>query len=257
MDNLKVTLVQAILHWEDKESNFKNFESLISSIVDTDLIVLPEMFTTGFSMQPQNHFEKSQGEGLQWMQRMASQTNAAICGSIIVESEGLFYNRFYFVYPDGDYKHYDKKHLFSFAGEEKVYTAGNAHLEVSYKGWKINPFVCYDLRFPVWCRNKNESHIMLFVANWPERRSEAWKSLLKARAIENMCYVVGVNRVGNDNNDIAHCGNSSIYDELGQLISDIPENEVSVKTFELSKTKVEKSRERFGFLNDKDSFEMI
>jgi predicted amidohydrolase len=256
MEKFAVSLVQTSLHWENADANYEHLQNAIYPIKNTDLIVLPEMFTSGFSMDPENNFDAN-GKALKWMQHLANTKDAALCGSIIHKQGSIFYNRLYFVKPDGSFWSYDKKHLFTLAGEEKVYTAGSERLLVEFRGWKILPYICYDLRFPVWCRNVEEAELMLFVANWPNRRAEAWKTLLKARAIENMCYVVGVNRVGDDGNGVYHSGDSSVYDELGKRISEIKPGEEVVETIFLSKSQVSKSRERFSFLADRDDFKIL
>lgn len=256
MNNFRVSLVQADLVWEDKMANLSNLESLVSQIDQTDLIILPEMFPTGFSMRPEMLFDEVEGESLQWMKKLAKKKDSAICGSVIVKEGGSYYNRLYFVKPDGDVETYDKRHLFTLAGEEKIYTAGKQRLLVEWKGWKILPYVCYDLRFPAWCRNVEEADLMIFVANWPERRREAWQTLLKARAIENMCYLVGVNRVGADGNGVMHSGDSAMHDELGNLIESPEPFKEQVITVELDREKMLQSRKRFNFLNDRDEFDI-
>lgn len=256
MDKLSLTLVQTSLHWEDKAANFALFENLLSKCGPTDLILLPEMFSTGFSMRPAGLHDSPEGESLEWLRRLAAEKNAAVSGSAIIKEEGRFYNRLFFVKPDGNYHTYDKKHLFTLAGEEKVYSGGTRHLIVEYKGWKIMPLVCYDLRFPVWCRNTQEVDLQYFVANWPERRSFAWRSLLRARAIENMCFVAGLNRVGDDGNGVAHSGDSAVLDELGEAVLEIPASAEKVATVSLSKGRMLESRERFQFLADRDFFEI-
>lgn len=254
MDKLTLTLVQADLSWEDAEANFFHLDNLIQSVPDTDLIILPEMFPTGFSMQPAHLYDLPEGKTLQWMQNLASERDAAVTGSVIIKDGGVFYNRLYFVFPSGEYQIYNKRHLFTLAGEEKVYSAGKKHLLVEYMDWKIMPLICYDLRFPVWCRNIYEADLQIFVANWPERRVQAWQSLLKARAIENMCYVAGVNRIGNDGNGIHHSGDSVIHDELGNDLLRLTPSKEEVKTFSIEKSKMLQSRNRFGFLHDRDHF---
>lgn len=256
MNELTVSLLQANLQWENPNANFSLFEEMIGRLAKTDLIILPEMFSTGFSMQPAKLFDKPEGKTLTWLQKMAKQTKAAITGSAIIRQENHFYNRLFFVFPEGEHLTYDKKHLFTYAGEEKVYAPGNRHLIVSYKGWKIMPLVCYDLRFPVWCRNTEEVDLQIFVANWPERRSEAWQTLLKARAIENMCYVAGLNRVGEDGNGIAHSGDSVVHDELGKKVLQLTPSIEESATVKLSKDQIEKSRSRFSFLKDRDQFSL-
>lgn len=257
MNEFRVSPIQTTLFWEDQEKNIDHFTGLIQKLEATDLIILPEMFSTGFSMKPELNYEEVNGMAFRWMQNMAQSKETAICGSLIVRENDSFFNRLYFVLPDSNYYTYDKKHLFTLAGEEKVYTAGKEKILIDYKGWKISPLICYDLRFPVWCRNVEEADLMLFVANWPERRSEAWKSLLKARAIENMCYVLGLNRIGDDGNGIYHSGDSGIYNELGELISSIEAGEESCETYTLHKDRIYQSRERFNFLNDRDSFKIL
>lgn len=260
MEELKITLVQSDLFWENPSKNLEKLESSILNCTDIgDLIILPEMFSTGFSMKPAS-FSSSvspQEIPLAWMKKIASKFDAAICGSLISEENSNYYNRLFFVLPNGEFHIYDKRHLFSLAGEEKVYSPGKGKLILEFKGWKINPLVCYDLRFPVWCRNNQEVDLILFVANWPERRSEAWKSLLKARAIENMCYVAGVNRVGEDGNGIYHSGDSSVFNSLGKLISNIPEKLEATETICLNKKEMLEARKRFGFLNDRDNFKVF
>lgn len=257
MSTLSITLVQADLAWQDKTSNFRKFEKLLAEASDIgDLILLPEMFSTGFSMQPMQLWDEPHGDTLYWMQTLAGKYQAAVAGSAIIKEEGNFYNRLFFVYPSGEFKTYDKKHLFTLAGEEKVYSAGNKHLLVEYKGWRIMPLVCYDLRFPVWCRNAFEADLQLYVANWPERRSDAWKTLLKARAIENMCFVAGLNRVGNDGNEVGHSGDSAVYNELGESLLKLEPFKEEVKTVELDKEQMMSSRQRFQFLSDRDPFKL-
>ena len=257
MNQLSVSLVQADLVWENKRSNLQKLEGLINGISTTDIIVLPEMFSTGFSMKPEALYEDIDGVALKWMQKMAKEKDAAICGSVIVQEGGKYFNRLYFVEPSAKVQKYDKRHLFTLAGEEKVYSAGSEHLLVDFRGWKVMPLVCYDLRFPAWCRNTHEADLQIFVANWPERRSEAWKTLLKARSIENMCYLVGLNRVGADGNEVMHSGDSAVYNELGEKMGGpIPFNE-EVVTITLDKEKMLQSRKRFNFLNDRDSFTIL
>jgi len=203
MNTLKLTLLQADLIWESRKANLLLFDKLLADITETDLILLPEMFSTGFSMKPKSLWDSPEGETFDWLKKKAEEKQAAISGSVIIKDEGHYYNRLYFVTPEGEYYTYDKKHLFTLAGEEKVYSSGKEKLTLEYKGWKITPLICYDLRFPVWCRNAEHSDLMYFVANWPERRAMPWSSLLKARAIENMCYVAGLNRVGDDGEGVS------------------------------------------------------
>ncbi len=256
MNELKITLTQPFLHWEQSQANRKHFDDLLRDIPATDLILLPEMFSTGFTMKPLAVSEEENGPSVKWMQELSKEKNAAVCGSLVIAEHGDFYNRLFFVLPDGTYRTYDKRHLFTLAGEQKVYKGGNERLLIEYRGWKILPFVCYDLRFPVWCRNTEEAELMLFVANWPDRRSEAWRTLLKARAIENMCYVAAVNRVGDDGNGVYHSGYSGLYDEVGNLLSDFEAGQEEVKTYSIKKDAVYESRERFSFLKDRDRFQL-
>jgi len=258
MSNLYVSFIQANLHWGNPEANLKMFTEQIEQITgEVDLIVLPEMFSTGFSMQPERLAETEEGQGVAWMKKMASSTKSVITGSLIIEENGKFYNRLFWVNPDGSYKTYNKRHLFSLAGEENHYAPGNKRLTVELKGFKIMPLICYDLRFPVWSRNDLNYDVLLYVANWPERRSFYWKQLLIARAIENQAYVIGVNRVGNDGNDVSHTGDSICLDPLGKEVKAASAGKVEAVNVVLSKDTVTRVRDKFKFLNDKDCFEII
>ncbi|MBE0423848.1 MAG: amidohydrolase, partial [Lutibacter sp.] len=221
-----------------------------------DLIILPEMFTTGFNMHPQKIGDTMHGETVVWMRKIASEKNAAIAGSVIIFENNNFYNRFLFVHPSGEINFYDKRHLFTLAGEDKVYVAGKEKLIVEYKGWKICPLVCYDLRFPVWARNTEDYDLLIYVANWPKIRIAAWDTLLKARAIENMCYTIGVNRVGVDANNYEYNGHSAAYDCLGEQVAETTENKEETIIFTLNKNHISETRNKLGFLNDRDSFEI-
>jgi predicted amidohydrolase len=255
-EDLKVVLVQPNLVWENPKANREKLEMLIGK-QKGELFVLPEMFTTGFSMKPSSFSESEDGPSLLWMKTMAKEKNAAFVGSLIIEENSNYYNRLFFVYPDGSYKTYDKRHLFTLAGEEKHYARGDESLLVDYKGWKIKPLVCYDLRFPVWARNSEGYDLLLYVANWPEKRSHAWSSLLTARAIENQSYVVGVNRVGEDGNGMAHNGKSVAIDPLGEELLKFKEEEEAAKSVMLSSEDLVQVRDRFRFLQDADDFEII
>ena len=254
MEELKVTLVQSHLHWENPVANRTHFSSLFDSIEETDIIVLPEMFTTGFSMNATSLAEKPDGPTVLWMQSEAKKHNAAICGSLIIEDYGLFYNRFFFITPDGEITTYNKKHTFTLAGEHTVYTAGRNLAMINYKGWKMRPLICYDLRFPVWARNTDEYDVLLYVANWPDKRVAAWDALLKARAIENMAYSIGVNRTGLDGNGHQYTGHSAIYDVLGEQRSTAMFEKEFVETITLSKEHIAKNRKHLQFLKDADVF---
>lgn len=226
---LAIAAIQTNLFWEDKEQNLHMFTEKIRAFTEpVDVFILPEMFATGFSMRAEVLAEQNGGPIFQWMKSQAMTRNVAITGSVIVEDGGKYFNRLYWVNPDGTYHVYDKRHLFRMAGEDRYYAGGTHRIIVEYKGWKICPMVCYDLRFPVWSRNRYrhadgkmecEYDLLIYVANWPERRSHAWKTLLQARAIENLTYVVGVNRVGNDANFIYHSGDSGVYNYKGEIVT--------------------------------------
>ncbi len=255
MDNLKIALIQSGLVWENPKQNRDNFAAKIRTITESvDLIILPEMFTTGFTMNPGPIAETMEGETVIWMKKMASEKQSAITGSVIIKDHNQFYNRLIFVKPSGSIDVYDKRHTFTLAGEDKVYTAGTEKLIIDYKGWKICPLVCYDLRFPVWARNVENYDLLLYVANWPKPRIEAWNALLKARAIENMCYCIGVNRVGLDSNDYEYTGNSAVYNVLGDKISDISSNKEQTEIVILNKEHLKTNRKKLQFLNDRDRF---
>ncbi len=259
MSTLTITTIQTKLFWEDKRANLQMLEEKIASLsAKTEIVVLPEMFSTGFSMQPELFAEDMNGETVEWMKRMSSENGIILTGSIIAAENNNYFNRLIWMLPNGQFGYYDKRHLFAYAGEDEHYTAGNKRLIASVKGWKINLQVCYDLRFPVWSRQqmeegKPEYDVLIYAANWPEKRSHAWKTLLCARAIENQCYVIGVNRVGNDGNDIYHSGNTLVIDPLGQVLYHMADEE-DINTITLSKEKLEEVRNRFPFLNDADGF---
>lgn len=257
MQDLKIAIIQTAIVWQNAEQNRIVFSEKINQIFEqVDVIVLPEMFTTGFSMQPYKIAETMVGETVLWMKNLASAKNAAICGSVIISEENKYYNRFVFVHPSGAIEYYNKRHLFTLAGEDKVYTMGNEKLMIDYKGWKICPLICYDLRFPVWARNVEEYDVLLYVANWPKPRVAAWDTLLKARAIENMCYTIGVNRVGTDANHLEYSGHSAVYDCLGDKLTNSIANKESVEIISIQKDHLEKLRNQLNFLNDKDFFEL-
>ena len=254
---MKIALIQSPLVWEKPAANRNYFEEKINAIKEqVDLIVLPEMFSTGFTMNPEDVFETMQGETISWLQSIAKTKNSAITGSLVIKENHNYYNRLLFIFPSGETQYYDKRHLFTLAGEDKIYTTGKQKLIVEYKGWKICPLICYDLRFPVFARNVEEYDLLLYVANWPETRINAWDSLLKARAIENMSYVIGVNRIGIDNNRLEYNGHSQSLDFLGNYLIEPKENEeVYITTLHIEK--LLESREKFGFLNDRDSFKVL
>lgn len=255
---LKTAIIQADLTWEDPEKNRANFSKKISKIKDEkDLIVLPEMFSTGFSMNARVLAESMEGPSLKWMQQTAQSTNSAITGSLIIKEDGNFYNRLFFVFPNGSFKTYDKRHTFTLAKEDQTYTAGNNRLIVEYKGWKICPLICYDLRFPVWARNTSDYDLLIYVANWPETRIHAWDILLQARAIENMSYCIGVNRTGNDANDYKYNGHSGVYDSLGKSLFSIDRQGEFTKVVALESTHLKETRDKLKFLQDRDHFNLI
>jgi len=257
MRDLKITLIQTEPVWEDIKGNLALFDEKINNISEkTDLIILPEMFATGFSMNAANLAQDTNGSSIKWLQKISSQINADIVGSIIFKINDMYFNRLLWAKPDGRLFSYDKKHLFRFAGEEKVYSEGVENITVELNGWKIRPFICYDLRFPAWTRNiKNQYDIAIFIANWPEKRSIHWKSLLQARAIENQCYVIGVNRVGVDGNGLFYSGDSSIIDPLGKIIFQKTDEECTYTTV-LSYNTLEEYKKAFPAWMDADD-EMI
>lgn len=294
--NLKITVIQSELHWENAAKNLAMFTEIIASITEaTDVIVLPEMFTTGFTMNSAQFAETMDGETVAWMKQQAKNKNAVVTGSIIIEDKvispsadgrcrGAFFNRLIWAQPDGKIYTYDKRHLFRMAGENQYYSAGNKRLVVEYKGWKICPLICYDLRFPVWSRNKEfkveslkfevdyseecrpepiEGHspppfdLLIYVANWPEARKTPWSKLLEARAIENQVYVVGVNRVGLDGKQMIYSGNSAVIDPKGNVMSNIAEHQNYIQTIELNREELDDFRAKFPVALDGDDFEIF
>ncbi len=258
-----VTAVQTQLFWEDREANLHMLgEKLRVLEGPVDLLVLPEMFTTGFSMNPEKYAEPTDGKTLHWMRHQANLLNAVVTGSFMVVEEGKYYNRLLWVRPDGTYLHYDKRHLFSLAGEEKHYTAGEEKLIVDLHGWKVCPLICYDLRFPVWSRNRWNKNatadydLLIYVANWPERRSKAWKTLLMARAIENVSYLVGVNRIGNDGGNVLHAGDTAIIDFKGEHIKSAIIGREEIISEKLSYPQLEAFRKSFPVGMDADQFSL-
>ncbi|TRX35261.1 nitrilase family protein [Flavobacterium restrictum] len=253
---MKIALIQTQLYWENPTKNRNHFEEKINAITEqVDLIVLPEMFTTGFTMRPNHVAETMQGETITWLKVLAKAKNSAITGSLAITEKDSFYNRLVFVFPSGEIKFYDKRHLFSLAGEDKTYTSGNQKLIVEYLGWKICPLICYDLRFPVFARNVEDYDILIYVANWPKIRINAWDILLQARSVENMCYTIGVNRTGFDNTNYEHNGHSQAVDFMGNYIVEPQETE-DVFMLDLNKEKLLTARKKLNFLSDKDTFEI-
>jgi predicted amidohydrolase len=262
MSSLCVSLIQSSLFWEDKKRNLAMLEEKIMSISEkTNLVILPEMFSTGFSMKPLDLAETMDGETIGWMKRIASTKKIILTGSLIIKDNGHYFNRLIWMLPNGTLGFYDKRHLFAYAGEDQHYTAGAKRLITSVNGWKINLQICYDLRFPVWARqqsnhNSPEFDLLIYVANWPEKRSHAWKTLLTARAIENQSYVIGVNRVGKDGNQIHHSGDSMVIDPLGNILFTKSQEEI-VHSFELLKDTLNETRNQFPFWKDADQFNIL
>lgn len=294
MSTLTITTIQSNLHWEHKEANLHMFEEKIKNMQQrTEIVVLPEMFSTGFSMQPEKLAEPMDGPTVQWMKKLAAEKKIVLTGSLIIEEEGQYFNRLVWMLPNGQYGFYNKRHLFAYGSEDQHYSPGNKRLIASVKGWKINLLVCYDLRFPVWSRQQQsvateteqdpttslgataaqtldifpspedgpstkkeqqpEYDVLIYVANWPERRIHAWKTLLQARAIENQCYVVGVNRVGDDGNGIHYSGESMVVDPMGAALY-TKAHEEDIFTITLKKEDLEEVRNKLPFLKDADYF---
>ncbi|MCK5825288.1 MAG: amidohydrolase [Ichthyobacteriaceae bacterium] len=253
MSELRIALIQTHIFWENPKKNIEELTIKVNSIDNNvDIIILPEMFSTGFTLNSETEKHSMNGKTVNWMKEMANTKDCAIVGSLIIEENGRLYNRALFVYPDGEISYYDKKHLFTLANEHKNFTAGSTRTFISYKNWKILPLTCYDLRFPEWSRNTNNYDLLIYVASWPERRKEAWKSLLKARAIENLTYVAATNRVGLDGNDIRFSGNSTIIDFQGKTIADTEEYEEDIIISTIKKEDQIIFRTKFPFLDDMD-----
>ena len=259
MTDLKITTIQSHLFWEDVDANLAHLNEKVNAIQnETDIIVLPEMFTTGFTMKPEQLAEEHGGKGLQWMIQKAKEKNCVIVGSISVKENSNYYNRLYWVTADGSYQFYNKRHLFRMGSEHEHYTAGEQKLIVDYKGWKICPLICYDLRFPVWSRNTKDNRydVLIYTANWPEARAYPWKQLLIARAIENQSYVVGVNRIGADGNDIKHSGDTCVINPRGEQISITEPHQDKTETITLSSSYLEDFKTVFPVMMDGDDFKI-
>ncbi|WP_158828387.1 amidohydrolase [Mucilaginibacter lacusdianchii] len=255
MENLKITTYQGYLFWENIDKNLQNISLKLSGIrTKTDLIVLPEMFNTGFTMEAERLAEPMNGKTMQWMQATAQKYECVVTGSLAIHDGGKYYNRLIWMRPDGTFECYDKRHLFALGKEHQVYTAGSKKLLVELKGWNICPMICYDLRFPVWMRNTDPKYdLLLVVANWPERRALHWRTLIPARAVENQAYVIGVNRVGHDGNEVYHSGDSTCIDPMGNVVY-YKRDEEDVYTFTINGEEVIKTRRALPFLKDMESF---
>lgn len=255
MENLKITLVQTNIIWESIDSNLKKYEAVLDETEKTDVIVFPEMFTTGFSMRPNIFKEKMNGKTMDWMKKMAVIKNAAMLGSLIIEENGKVFNRAVWVNPDGQTFHYDKRHLYTMGHETEHYSAGQQKLVVEYRGWRFCPLICYDLRFPVWSRNAENYDVLLYMANWPSPRHHVWKNLLTARAIENQSYCFGVNRCGTDGTGLNYLGDSAMVTPKG-FAEFLGETETA-RSFEISWTELHDFRKSFPLLNDRDEFKIF
>lgn len=258
MEPLKVTIFQAYLFWENVSKNLQNFTLRLSDLKEkTDLIILPEMFNTGFTTNVEKCAERMDGQTVRWMYNTSKKFDCVVAGSLIIEEEGNYYNRFVWMSPDGSYVHYDKRHLFSLGGgvkESDVFTAGKSRMMLKLKGWRICPMICYDLRFPVWSRNHEDGYdLLVYTASWPDKRSLHWRTLIPARAIENLSYVIGVNRVGHDGNEVYYSGGSMCITPVGDVLYYKPEDE-DLYTFTLNPEVLKNARESFSFLKDADTF---
>ncbi|KAA1246264.1 amidohydrolase [Aquimarina sp. RZ0] len=257
---LSIALIQSHLSWENPIQNREVFAQKMNTIdCSVDLIILPEMFTTGFTMNAADVSETMEGETVHWLLKMSQEKDCAIAGSIIIEEKEKYYNRFLFVTPNGTIQQYDKHQLFTLAKEQNVFAAGQEEVIIEYRGWKIKPQICYDLRFPVWARNTSEYDVLLYVASWPKPRIQAWDVLLKARAIENMCYCIGVNRVGLDGKGYEYNGHSGVYDVLGDsiLIEENPIEKEMILYTKLEKAHILDTRKKLPFLQDADTFRLL
>jgi len=256
-NELNIVGIQSSIVWEKPAANLEYFDEQISKLPSTvDLVILPEMFTTGFSMNPISIAETMEGPSIKWMVTTAKTNRMALVGSVVIKENAQYFNRLFFIHPNGHIETYDKRHLFTLAKENDQYTSGEERLIVFYKGWRICPLICYDLRFPVWSRNTNEYDLLVYVANWPSVRIDAWDTLLKARAIENMSYCIGVNRVGKDENGYEYNGHTAIYNFLGEKLSRTIEGKENILQCVVSKNELQKIRQKLNFLEDQDAFKI-
>lgn len=253
---MRISLLQTHLHWEQPLANREHFQQKLTDLRGTtDVVILPEMFSSGFSMQPHKVAEAHLGPTLQWMLEQAKTGNFALCGSLVIQTAAGYHNRLYWVTPEGDVHFYDKRHLFTLAGEEKVYVPGKARLIIEWRDWRIMPLICYDLRFPVFSRYQGDYDLLLYVANWPQPRIGAWDALLRARAIENQCYVAAVNRIGSDGNKHPYVGHSQLLGPLGDYLI-APYETDQTQTAVVDKAELAQVRTRFRFLDDRDAFDL-
>jgi predicted amidohydrolase len=254
MQNLNISYVQLDTAWQDISANLSRLTEILKALnPETDLLVLPEMFSTGFTMTPETCAEKMEGSAVRWMQGQATLRNMTVAGSLVIEDEGKYYNRFVFVHANGKLDYYNKRHLFSLSGEHEKYTQGNQNITIDIQGWKVRPQICYDLRFPVWSKNRDEYDLLLYSANWPEKRIEHWRKLLMARAIENQAYTMGINRVGTDGNDLTFNGSSMLVSPMGDVLHESDNKEV-LEMVSLDKQKIAEFRDFLSVLKDADSF---
>ena len=252
---MKVSLVQPNTKWENKTANLRQLESLILPLNNkTDIVILPEMFSTGFSMNPESLSELPGKDTFAWMKSTAEKGNFGVCGSYMVNENNLTYNRFVFVSPEDEVWQYDKRHLFGIAGEQKFFSAGKERVTFRFRNFRITPFICYDLRFPVWNRNRNDTDLIIYSANWPVARKTAWTTLIRARAIENQCFVAGVNRIGTDGNGFLYCGESMLINPGGDIIISAGSEKEGSVTGEISMNDLTEFRAKYPFLNDADDF---
>ncbi|WP_167607342.1 amidohydrolase [Maribellus sediminis] len=255
MQNLKITIIQPDIIWENVETNLDKYNYIISGVAETDVIVLPEMFTTGFSMKIDELKETIDDESVSWMKQLAKEKQAAVVGSLIIEEHGKVYNRAVWAFPEGSLSTYDKHHLYTMGQETEHYTAGTSKTIVEYKGWKFCPLICYDLRFPVWARNAEDYDVLIYMANWPSPRHHVWKNLLVARAIENQCYCIGCNRVGSDGAGLNYLGDSAMVSPKG--FAEFMGEQEAVQTFEISYDDLHRFRKSFPLLSDRDQFRIL
>ena len=255
--NLNISLIQSNIFWEDVDANLSHVEELISKISETDIILLPEMFNTAFSIRATHLIEQMDGKTVIWMKKISKNKNCAIAGSLMIKEKGKVYNRLVWISKNGEICTYDKYHLFSLVKEEKSITKGGGRLIVEIEGWKICPLICYDLRFPVFSRNDVDYDVLIYLANWPINRIDAWDTLLKARSIENQCYTIGVNRVGEDGNGFHFNGNSTVFDAFGKEVLSSTENKEEVLQIEISLDDLKTKRRQLNFLQDRDNFKLL